>query len=332
MSKRILLTGGCGYIGSHVAVELLRQGYDVILYDNLSNSYADVAERVSALGGKAAHFVNGDILEEERLYHILKEEKIASVIHFAGLKSATESVEEPALYHRVNVEGSMSLLNAMQRAAVHNLLYSSTAMVYETKNSALKETDFLSPANPYGESKLKVERAMQEMASALPLHFCALRYFNPVGAHESGEIGENPMGSPNNLAPIMMNAVSSDKEISVFGTDYETEDGTCIRDYIHIDDLVGGHIMALEFLQKNRGYHCFNLGTGRGASVLEVISAFEAATGERVRYEKAGRRTGDVAVLLADPTKAERILKWKAKGSLESMLQTAWNYHCKKSG
>ncbi len=328
---RILLTGGCGYIGSHVAVALLRLGHSVCLYDNLSNSDISAVPRISGLGGNAAHFEEGDILDEEHLYKVLQQEEIDSVIHFAGLKSVAESVEQPALYHSVNVEGSIRLLNAMQRAEVSSLLYSSTAAVYEASQAPLKETDKLAPANPYGATKLAVERAMEAIAADAPVSFCALRYFNPVGAHESGELGENPKGRPNNLVPVMMGAVSAGKAMDVFGTDYETRDGTCIRDYIHIDDLVSGHLLALEFLQANEGYHCFNLGTKRGVSVAEMLSAFEAATGEAVPYQNAGRRPGDSAILVADPTAAGERLGWQATGSLQSMLASAWKWHCQST-
>ncbi len=332
MSKRILVTGGCGYIGSHVAVELLRQGYEVILYDNLSNSTAEVAEIVSDLGGGTAEFIEGDVLDEPKLLDILKFSHIHYVLHFAGVKSVSESVANPVLYNKVNYDGSIRLFSALEDVGYLPLVFSSTAAVYGSSSLPASEHSPTLPANPYAETKLKVDLAMRDGAEKdKAIHFCSLRYFNPVGAHSSGLLGENPKNPANNLVPIMMNAVSSGKPMSIFGRDYDTRDGTCIRDYIHIDDLVWGHILALEHCIAKNGYEVFNLGTGRGVSVLEMLTAFEAATGEKVPYIDADRRAGDVAMLTADSRWAEQMLKWKAKGTLESMLQTAWNYHCKKS-
>ncbi len=331
MAKRVLLTGGCGYIGSHVAVELQRQGYDVILYDNLSNSRAEVADIISHLGGRTAEFVEGDILDEAKILDTINGYTVHYVMHFAGLKSVSESVRKPDLYRKVNYDGSIKLLSALEEVGYRPLVFSSSASVYGNSNIPISEGSPALPSNPYAQTKLDVDLAMRDGAIKDDrIRFHSLRYFNPVGAHSSGLLGENPKNLPNNLVPIMMNAVSSGEPMKIFGTDYETPDGTCIRDYIHIDDLVWGHILALENSLKRRGYHVFNLGTGTGVSVLEMISAFESVTGEKVPYVEAGRRMGDVAKLTSDSGWAEQTLKWKAKGTLESMLASAWNYHCNK--
>lgn len=325
----ILLTGGMGYIGSHTAVVLSELGYKVFLYDNLSNSSELVLEKLTQITGQQICFVNGDVRDTVLLRNTLTANDISAVIHFAGLKAVSESVEKPVDYFANNVQGSISLLQAMQTAQVSTLVFSSSATVYGVPQYLpLDENHPTSATNPYGRSKLHIEEMLKDHAASEPTwRIACLRYFNPVGAHESGLIGEKPNGVPNNLMPyIAQVAAGKLAELSVFGGDYATEDGTGVRDYIHVMDLAEGHAAALSFMSKTTGWHAINLGTGNGSSVLEIIHAFENASGCPVSYKLVSRRAGDIDACYADPSKAEKILNWSAKRTLESMCASAWNF------
>jgi UDP-glucose 4-epimerase len=319
---KILLTGGTGYIGSHTAIVLQQLGHQVLLYDNLSNSTDFVLEKLIQITGQEIRFIRGDVRDTELLRSTLISNNINAVIHFAGLKAVGESVAKPIDYYANNVQGTISLLQTMQSAQVKTIVFSSSATVYgEPQYLPLDESHPTSATNPYGRSKLHIEQMLNDVASSdLGWRIACLRYFNPVGAHESGLIGENPHGVPNNLMPnIAQVAVGQRTELSVFGDDYPTADGTAIRDYIHVMDLAEGHAAALDFLSQTTGWQAINLGTGKGYSVLEMVQAFEKASGREVPYKIVARRTGDVAACYADPKKASELLNWSAKRTLEEM-------------
>ena len=325
----VLVTGGAGYIGSHTVLLLLEAGRRVLVLDNLSNSSRESLERVAAITGKRAEFVEGDIRDTALLDRLFQEHRIGSVIHFAGLKAVGESVAQPLRYYDCNVTGSLRLLEAMDRAGVRHLVFSSSATVYGDPASVPIREDFpLSATNPYGATKLHIEDMLRDLHRADPRWSVALlRYFNPVGAHESGRIGEDPNGEPNNLMPYVAQvAVGKREQLRVFGDDYDTPDGTGVRDYIHVMDLAEGHLAALDALARDGGLITTNLGTGRGYSVLEMVRAFAAASGREVRYQIAERRPGDVASCYADPAHAKQVLGWEAKRGIDTMCADHWRW------
>ena len=325
----VLVTGGAGYIGSHTVLLLLEAGRRVLVLDNLSNSSRESLERVAAITGKRAEFVEGDIRDTALLDRLFQEHRIGSVIHFAGLKAVGESVAQPLRYYDCNVTGSLRLLEAMDRAGVRHLVFSSSATVYGDPASVPIREDFpLSATNPYGATKLHIEDMLRDLHRADPRWSVALlRYFNPVGAHESGRIGEDPNGEPNNLMPYVAQvAVGKREQLRVFGDDYDTPDGTGVRDYIHVMDLAEGHLAALDALARDGGLITTNLGTGRGYSVLDMVRAFAAASGREVRYQIAERRPGDVASCYADPTHAKTVLGWEAKRGIDTMCADHWRW------
>lgn len=329
---KVLVTGGAGYIGSHTCVELLTAGHDVLVIDNFSNSKPAVFDRIERICGRRPVFYREDICNGEKVAEILASHGIEAVIHFAGLKAVGESVAQPLRYYINNVAGSLALFSAMQKIGVRTLVFSSSATVYGNPDSVPIHEDFLlSAANPYGRSKLMVEEILRDLTLADgSWHVSLLRYFNPVGAHESGLIGEDPAGIPNNLMPyISQVAVGRRTELQIFGGDYPTPDGTGVRDYIHVADLARGHIAALDWLRQHKGVHTFNLGTGQGKSVLEVVRAFEAVSGLHIPYRIVDRRLGDIAQCYADPSRAERELGWKAQRSIADMCRDAWNWQAK---
>jgi len=330
VTEKILVTGGAGYIGSHTTLALLEAGFEVVVLDNLCNSSAESLRRVERICGKAPLFVKGDIRDAELLDELFRTQRIDAVLHFAGLKAVGESVQKPLDYYANNVAGSVTLCQAMARAGVFRLVFSSSATVYgEPAQMPIRE-DFPTgtPTNPYGRSKLMVEELLGDLArSDARWSIGLLRYFNPVGAHASGLIGEDPNGIPNNLLPYVAQvAIGKLKELAVFGDDYPTRDGTGVRDYIHVVDLADGHLKALQALAVSRGVQVWNLGTGTGYSVLEMVRAFEQASGRPVPFRIAPRRPGDIAECWADPSKAERELGWKAERDLAVMMADAWRW------
>lgn len=321
--KNILLTGGLGYIGSHAASFLMRKGYSVVLLDNLSNSNLTVLASLSDLAGRSVPFVHGDIHDTELVKDILRLHSIEAVFHFAGYKSVTESIERPLNYYDNNVGGTLSLLNAMAEAKVKTMIFSSSATVY---GEPIDEAYPVSPTNSYGRSKLQVEQILQDIARSDPeWRIACLRYFNLVGAHDSGKLSERPnTTTPNNLMPYIVRvALGKLPHVNLYGNDYDTRDGIGIRDYIHIMDLVEGHDAALDFLKQNQGCYSFNLGTGVGYSVLEMLIAFEKTCGKSIAVKAAPRRSGDVASCFADTKKANITLNWCAKRSLSDMCNSA---------
>ena len=329
-SARILVTGGAGYIGSHATLALLQSGHEVVVLDNLSNSSPASLARVAQIAGRAAIFVEGDVRDGALVQQLLAEHRVSAVVHFAGLKAVGESVRQPLRYYDNNVAGTVALCQAMAAAAVHRLVFSSSATVYgDCPHMPLSEaTPTGRPTNPYGRSKLMVEELLVDVARSDPRwRIAVLRYFNPVGAHPSGLIGEDPSGIPNNLLPyISQVAVGKLKELAVFGNDYATPDGTGVRDYIHVVDLAAGHLKALDALGRRAGWHVWNLGTGQGYSVLEMVRAFEAASGRSVPFRVMQRRAGDIAQCWSDPSKAASELGWKAERGLEQMMADAWRW------
>lgn len=326
---RILVTGGTGYIGSHTCISLLEAGYEPVIVDNLSNSKKAVLDRLTQITGRELTFHEGDILDQSLLEKILADEKIEAVIHFAGLKAVGESVSIPVAYYENNVAGTVSLLKAMDNTDVRCIVFSSSATVYgDPEQLPIPETAALSATNPYGRTKLFIEEMLRDLAVADPRwSLVLLRYFNPVGAHPSGLIGEDPQGIPNNLMPFVAQvAVGRREKVSVFGSDYPTPDGTGVRDYIHVVDLAEGHVAALKAHSRETGLFTYNLGTGNGSSVLEVIEAFAKASGKPVAYELTDRRPGDVAACYADPTLAQEKLGWKATRDLAAMSADAWRW------
>ncbi len=330
MKHSILVTGGAGYIGSHTTLALLEAGHNVIVLDNLTNSSLESLRRVERICGKAATFIEGDIRDRALLDSIFVRHSIQAVLHFAGLKAVGESVEQPLAYYENNVSGSVVLFQAMAAAGVFNLVFSSSATVYgEPKQMPISEDcPTGTPTNPYGRSKLMIEEILRDLAISEPRWSIALlRYFNPVGAHASGLIGEDPNGIPNNLLPyISQVAVGKLPQLSVYGDDYPTVDGTGVRDYIHVVDLADGHLKALAAIAKSQGVHIWNLGTGQGYSVLQMITAFEQAAKVKVPYKIVDRRSGDIAECWADPNKAATELDWQAVHSLDDMMRDTWRW------
>lgn len=329
---KILVTGGAGYIASHTDLELLNAGYDVVAVDNLCNSSSESIKRVEKLTGKKIKFYENDILDKEALTTIFEQEKIDAVIHFAGLKAVGESCKIPLQYYKNNVAGTVNLLEVMEKFNVKNLVFSSSATVYGDPKTVPITEDFpLSATNPYGRTKLMIEDILRDLHAAdKEWNVAILRYFNPIGAHESGEIGEDPNGIPNNLVPYIAKvALGILDKIYVFGNDYDTPDGTGIRDYIHVVDLALGHLKAIEKLTEKPGLVTYNLGTGRGYSVLEVIHNYEKACSKKLPYVITDRRPGDIAVSYADPTKANKELGWKAERDIEQMCRDSYNWQIK---
>ena len=325
----VLLTGGTGYIGSHTATVLSQFDYQVSLYDNLSNSRNSVLEKLIQITGRKILFTRGDVRDTELLRSTLTSHKIDAVIHFAGLKAIGESVENPVEYYANNIQGTISLLQAMQSAQVKTLVFSSSATVYgRPKYLPLDEIHPTSANNPYGRSKLQIEEILKDIAdSDSDWRIACLRYFNPVGAHESGLIGESPIGVPNNLMPYIAQVASGQRaELRVFGDDYPTADGTGIRDYLHVMDLAEGHLAALSFLSQTIGWHAINLGTGKGYSVLDMVQAFKKASGQPVPYKVVARRAGDLAACYANPNKASEVLNWRATRTLDDMCASTWRF------
>lgn len=325
----ILVTGGAGYIGSHTVVELMLAGFEVLILDNFCNSKASVLDRIERIVGHRPLFVEADVRNSESMRILFSDYRFEAVIHFAGLKAVGESVAQPLRYYDNNVHGSLVLFEAMAEAGVKTLVFSSSATVYGDPHSVPIREDFpLSATNPYGRSKLIVEDILGDIAHAdASWHIALLRYFNPVGAHESGLIGEDPNGIPNNLMPYIAKvAVGSLAELSVFGNDYPTLDGTGVRDYIHVVDLARGHLAALKVLTDSAGVLTVNLGTGHGYSVLEVVRAFEGASGKSVPYKIVGRRPGDIAACYADPALAKKLLGWQSQFGIEEMCRDAWRW------
>lgn len=326
----ILITGGAGYIGSHTVVELQNAGYDVVVMDNLSNSSRESLVRVEKITGKPVPFYEADILDREATEEIFTKENIDAVIHFAGLKAVGESVKKPWEYYNNNITGTLVLLDVMKKHNVKNIIFSSSATVYGTPAQVpvTEETPKGTCTNPYGWTKSMLEQILSDVQRAdEEWNVILLRYFNPIGAHKSGTIGENPNGIPNNLMPyITQVAVGKLKELGVFGDDYPTEDGTCIRDYIHVLDLAAGHVKALKKIEEKAGLCIYNLGTGNGYSVLEVIQNFEEATGKKVPYSIKPRRAGDIAVNYADAKKAYEELGWKAQYGIREMCADSWKW------
>ncbi|MEO3878488.1 UDP-glucose 4-epimerase GalE [Rheinheimera fenheensis] len=325
----ILLTGGAGYIGSHTALELLNAGFSVISFDNFSNSSDEALNRVQQLTGKQLVSINGDIRDEAALRQLFSQYQISAVVHFAGLKAVGESTQIPLHYYDNNVSGTVTLCRVMRDYAVKKLVFSSSATVYgDAKQVPIPETAPRSATNPYGQSKLMIEHILEDLVKAEPdWGITLLRYFNPVGAHHSGRIGEDPSGTPNNLMPFISQvAVGKRASLSVFGDDYPTHDGTGVRDYIHVADLARGHVKALQYLQHNTGKEAINLGTGTGYSVLDMVNAFSRVNGVAVPYTIAPRRPGDIASCYAEPSKAKRLLGWQAEKTLEDMVRDSWRW------
>jgi UDP-glucose 4-epimerase len=329
MSQSILVTGGAGYIGSHACVSLLEAGYSVVVLDNLCNSSAEAVARVREITGSSVTLVQGDVRDAACLDALFAEHKVDGVMHFAGLKAVGESVAKPLEYYDNNLNGTLVLLAAMARAGVTRLIFSSSATVYGDPACVPIQEDFpLSATNPYGRSKLMVEEVLGDWHVANPQWSIGrLRYFNPVGAHTSGRIGEDPSGIPNNLMPFVAQvAVGRRQQLAVFGDDYPTPDGTGVRDYIHVIDLAEGHVAAMQYISQQPGLLTVNLGTGHGASVLDMVKAFEAASGRKIPYQVAPRRAGDIAECWADPSLAESLLGWRATRSLQQMCADTWRW------
>ncbi len=331
----ILVTGGAGFIGSHTAVELLNSGKEIVMIDDFSNSKMEAVENVKKITGKDFKFYEMNYLDREKLEKVFEENKIDSVINFAGFKAVGESVKEPLKYYYNNISGAIVLLQTMEKFGVKKFVFSSSATVYgDPEKVPLTESSPIGgTTNPYGTTKLYIEQILKDLYKAdNSWDICILRYFNPVGAHESGLIGEEPQGIPNNLMPYIVRVASGELEqLSVFGNDYNTPDGTGVRDYIHVVDLAKGHVKAIEKLDKeSNGLYIYNLGTGNGISVLDMVKAFEKSTGKKISYKIAPRREGDIASCFADVKKAEEELGWKAQKSLEDMCKDSWNYIVKK--
>lgn len=325
----ILVTGGAGYIGSHTCVELLNAGYDVVVADNLCNSCEEALKRVQEITGKVLTFYHLDIRDKEGLTQLFEQESIDAVIHFAGLKAVGESVQKPMLYYQNNVYGTLILCEVMNTFGIKNIVFSSSATVYGSpKTVPILENFPLSVTNPYGRTKLMLEEILQDFHTADPeWNVILLRYFNPIGAHKSGRIGENPKGIPNNLMPyITQVAVGKLDYLGVFGDDYDTIDGSGVRDYIHVVDLALGHVKAIEKLKEKQGVLIYNLGTGNGYSVLQMVKAFEEASGQKIPYVIKPRRAGDIATCYADSSKAKKELGWKARYELKEMCEDSWRW------
>ena len=323
----ILVTGGAGFIGSHTVVELLNVGYDVVIMDNFSNSKPEALNRIRQITGKEFGFY--DMLDSKAMDRIFEENKIDAVIHFAGLKAVGESVQKPVEYYHNNITGTLLLIDAMRKAGCKKLVFSSSATVYGPTNKAPYTEDMpTSATNPYGYTKVMIEQILRDVCVADPeWSVSLLRYFNPIGAHESGLIGEDPNGIPNNLLPyISQVAVGKLERLGIFGDDYDTPDGTGVRDYIHVVDLAKGHLCAVRYIMENKGCDAVNLGTGKGSSVYDVLHSFEKACGRKLPYKVMPRRPGDLATCYADPTKAKEVFGWEAKLTLDEMTASSWNF------
>jgi UDP-glucose 4-epimerase len=326
---KVLLTGGAGFIGSHTCVELLSQGYDAVIADNFCNSERDVITRCEKITGKKIACYDADVADKEAVSSIFAKEKIDAVIHFAGYKSVPESVKLPVMYYRNNLDTTLTVLEVMKEFGVKIFVFSSSATVYGDKNPVPFTEDMpTSTTNPYGTTKLFIEKILTDTAAADgEMSVVLLRYFNPIGAHKSGLIGENPKGIPNNLMPYIAQVASGKREmLHVYGNDFNTPDGTGVRDYIHVEDLAKGHVKALEYAAKNAGCEIFNLGTGIGYSVLDIVKAFEKANGIKIPYVIDPRRPGDIDESRADVSKAAKILGWKAEKNLDDMCADTWNW------
>jgi len=328
----ILVTGGAGYIGSHTCISLIEAGFNVIVYDNFSNSSKKSLQRVESIVGRSIPLVEGDIRDKEALQAVFDKYNIDSVIHFAGLKAVGESMQKPLEYYDNNINGTIALCEVMRDNGCKKIVFSSSATVYgDPKSVPISENFPLSATNPYGRSKLFIEEILRDIyISDNTWKIILLRYFNPVGAHKSGLIGEDPNGIPNNLMPyISQVAIGKREYLSVFGGDYATNDGTGVRDYIHVEDLADGHVKALENIDKFDNVEVINLGTGQGYSVLEVVKAFEKASGKKVPYKIVSRRKGDIQTCYADPSYAKKVLDWSAKHDIDDMCKDAWNWQSK---
>ncbi|ONI40844.1 UDP-glucose 4-epimerase GalE [Candidatus Epulonipiscium fishelsonii] len=325
----ILVTGGTGYIGSHTVVQLIEAGHDVVIIDNLSNSKLDVLDKIQEITGVRPLFYHIDLLNMDDVERVFNQNEIKAVIHFAGFKAVGESVQIPMAYYQNNITGTLNLCMIMDKYKCKNIVFSSSATVYGLNNiSPLTEDLPLSATNPYGQTKLMIENILKDIyVSDDEWSISLLRYFNPIGAHHSSLLGENPRGIPNNLVPyIAQVAEGSLEKLKVFGDDYDTIDGTGVRDYIHVEDLARGHILALNYVFKHKGVEAINLGTGNGSSVLEVIKAYEKECGKAIPYEIVARRAGDVDICFANPQKAKDLLKWEATKTLDEMCRDSWNF------
>ena len=326
----VLVTGGAGYIGSHTCVELMNAGIDVVIVDNFYNCKKSSIDRIKALVGRDFPYYECDIRDREGLDEIFKKEKIDSVIHFAGLKAVGESVQKPLEYFDNNITGTLVLLDVMRKNGCKKIVFSSSATVYGTKNISplTEDMEIGGVTNPYGRTKYMIECILQDLyVSDKDWSICLLRYFNPIGAHKSGTMGEAPNGIPNNLMPyITQVAIGKRDHLSVFGNDYDTPDGTCVRDYIHVVDLTLGHVKAVQKVEGEKGIFIYNLGTGKGYSVLDVVNAFKKASGVDIKYEIVGRRAGDLATCYSDPSKAYKELGWKAERDIEEMCEDSWRW------
>ena len=328
----ILVTGGTGYIGSHTVVELINNKYDVVIIDNLSNSKIDVVDKIEKITGVRPKFYLGDVCDKDTLNKIFEENKIDAVIHFAGYKAVGESVEKPLMYYRNNIDSTLSLCEVMKEHKCMNFVFSSSATVYgDPERLPLDEKCRLSTTNPYGTTKLFIEQILKDICiSEENFSVAVLRYFNPVGGHESGLLGENPNGIPNNLVPYIVKVACGELDhLTIFGNDYDTEDGTGVRDYIHVVDLAKGHVNAIEYVTKNKGIDYFNLGTGRPYSVLELVNTFSRVNDVKVKYEFGPRRSGDIASCYADCSYAMKKLGWEAEHGLDDMLKSAYQFWIK---
>ena len=326
---KILVTGGCGFIGSHTTVELLERNYEVVIIDNFSNSKPDVLEKIKTITNKEFYFYEGDVCDKDILNKIFKEHKIDAVIHFAGYKAVGESVNKPLMYYRNNIDSTLSLCEVMSENNCKKIVFSSSATVYGTPEKLpLDENCRLSTTNPYGTTKLYIEGILRDLyVSDNNWSIAILRYFNPIGAHKSGLIGENPNDIPNNLMPYIVKVANKELEcLSIFGDDYDTHDGTGVRDFIHVVDLALGHIKAIEKVIRDNGCDAYNLGTGNGYSVLDLVNTFEKVNNVKVNYKIAPRRPGDIAACYANPDYAFNKLGWKAEKTLEEMCKDAWNF------
>ena len=325
----ILVTGGAGYIGSHTCVELLEKGEEIVIVDNFSNSKPEVLDKIKDITGKKFKFYEVDLLDKTKLEKVFQDNHIEEVIHFAGLKAVGESVKKPIEYYHNNITGTLVLLELMKKHNCKKIVFSSSATVYgNPKTVPIKEDFPLSTTNPYGSTKLMIEQILRDVAGADSEFSCILlRYFNPIGAHESGLIGENPNGIPNNLMPYIARVATGQYEkLNVFGNDYDTPDGTGVRDYIHVVDLAKGHIKAIEKARNMKGVEAYNLGTGKGYSVLDLVNTFEKVNHVTVKYEIVPRRPGDIAICYADPSKAKEELGWTAEKDVEDMCRDTWNF------
>ena len=325
----ILVTGGAGYIGSHTCVELLEKGEEIVIVDNFSNSKPEVLDKIKDITGKKFKFYEVDLLDRTKLEKVFQDNHIEEVIHFAGLKAVGESVKKPIKYYHNNITGTLVLLELMKKYNCKKIVFSSSATVYgNPKTVPIKEDFPLSTTNPYGSTKLMIEQILKDVAVADSEFSCILlRYFNPIGAHESGLIGENPNGIPNNLMPYIARVATGQYEkLNVFGNDYDTPDGTGVRDYIHVVDLAKGHIKAIEKARNMKGVEAYNLGTGKGYSVLDLVNTFEKVNHVTVKYEIVPRRPGDIAICYADPSKAKEELGWTAEKDVEDMCRDTWNF------